>query len=90
MPKDPVSEHPESPPPAGPSRVIPYVWQYGLAIFVAFAALVFGGVAAQATVFGLSPTHIAAIGIVQMCLTFAAGLLPKIYRPPTDSRAGMD
>jgi hypothetical protein len=81
---------PEEEPSHPHAPFVPYRVQYGLAVCVAFLATVLTLTQGARVELALDIRTLAIIGIVQGVLTWAALLLPKIYRPPTDSRRGMD
>lgn len=67
-----------------------YKTSYILAVVVAFASLAITLVIGAGAIYGLSIQTITTLGIVGSLLTFAASLLPRVTKPPSDNRKGLD
>lgn len=70
---------------------MPYRIQYTLAVIVLLLLVVFGVI--QSTggeALGLTAHQMAWIGVLTAALGTVQSLLPKVHRPPSDERKGMD
>lgn len=70
---------------------IPYAWQYGMAVVCTCVATGIGVViASEPSTLGLTPVFVKWLGVINSIIAVLLGVLPKITKPPSDERVGMD
>lgn len=67
-----------------------YSIQYAAAIVVAVIAAMLGAAMVASDALELSRQQVAIIGVVTAGLTVLASFLPRVTKPPSDAREGMD
>ena len=67
-----------------------YSIQYALSVLVAVSLAMIGAAIASADALDMTKQHVAVLGIASTGLGVLALVLPKIQKPPSDERRGMD
>ena len=67
-----------------------YSIQYALSVLVAVSLAMIGAAIASADALDMTKQQVAVLGIASTGLGVLALVLPKIQKPPSDERRGMD